>query len=136
MEARMTSDGLKRWWEEHSELDALVDVVVDALQHGGIASAASSLEDLAGALEAHFGVEETAYFPLVERLSPEQRPTIDAARLGHRKIRERLEDLRELVENGDLRAARAALYVLLERFRAHELEETKLVARLEALAST
>jgi hypothetical protein len=136
MTALQMTDGMQRCWQEHSELDALVERVVEALGRGAISPVAESLEDLAGTLEAHFGIEESAYFPLVERLSPDQRSALDAARLGHRKIRERLEDLRELVENGDLRAARAALDVLLDRFRAHEVEEAKLIARLEQLSAT
>jgi len=136
MNARETTDGMERWWQEHSELDALVAVVVEALGRGALAPASGSLEDLADALEAHFETEESAYFPLVERVSPEHRSALDAARLGHRKIRERLEDLRALVENGNVRAARVALGILLERFRLHELEEAKLIARLEQLADS
>ena len=136
MSTPATANPMHRWWQEHSELDALVALVVEALERGSIASAGESLDDLATALEAHFELEETAYFPLVERISPDQRPAVDAARLGHRKIRERLEDLLALVAAGDLRAARAALDVLLERFHTHEAEEGKLIARLEALATS
>jgi hypothetical protein len=132
-----TTNGMQRWWQEHSELDALVEVVIEALGRGGTRSAAAgSLEDLAGALEAHFELEESAYFPLVERVSPEESSALAAARLGHGKIRDRLKELRELVENGDLHAARAALDILLERFRAHEVEEAKLIARLEERAAS
>jgi iron-sulfur cluster repair protein YtfE (RIC family) len=127
---------MNRWWQEHSELDSLVEVVVEALGGDAIDSASESLEDLASALEAHFELEETAYFPLVERLSPDQRSAVEAARLGHGNIRERLQILRTLVEAGDLHAAQAALDVLLERFRTHEAEEGKLIARLEALATS
>ncbi len=136
MSAHATSNPMIRWWQEHSELDGLVEVVVEALGGGAIDSAGESLEDLARALEAHFELEETAYFPLVERLSPDQRAAVDAARVGHRNIRERLEALLTLVATGDLRAARAAFDVLLERFRTHEAEEGKLIARLEALATS
>ena len=136
MTALETRTGLQRWWQEHSELDALVDVVIEALADGAIVSATGSLEDLASALETHFELEESAYFPLVERLSPEHRSAVEGARLGHRQIRERLGGLLELVEEGDLPGARAALAALLDGFRAHELEEAKLIARLEALAAT
>jgi hypothetical protein len=131
-----TTDGMQRWWQEHSELDALVEVVIEALGRGAISATAGSLEDLTAALDAHFELEESAYFPLVERVSPEQSSALAAARLGHHKIRERLNELRELIESGDLRAARAALDILLERFRAHEIEEAKLIARLEELAAS
>ncbi len=136
MEPRGESDSLQRWWQEHSELDDLVAETAEALARGTSAAAASSLEDLAEAFEAHFEVEETNYFPLVERLSPEHRPALAAARLGHGKLRERLDGVRTLVADGDLHAARAALELLLDRFRTHEAEEAKLISRLEELSST
>jgi hemerythrin len=135
MESRYMPDGLERWWQEHSELGELVDATAEALRGGSIASAAQALDDLHEALEAHFGLEETLYFPLVARHSPEMAPSVEAARLGHDRIRARLEDLRALVDDGDLRGARAALEGLLEKFRAHEAEETKLIVRLEQLAA-
>lgn len=136
MSSPAIANPMNRWWQEHSELDALVAVAVEALAGGATATPAEALEDLAEAFEAHFELEETYYFPLVERLSPDQRSAVDAARLGHRKLRWRMEDLLALVEAGDLRAARAALDVLLERFRSHEADEGKLIGRLEALATS
>lgn len=135
MTAPETSRGARRWWEEHSELDALVAVLVETLGRGEISPAARGLEDLSAALETHFGIEESAYFPMVERLSPEQGMALRAAQLTHRLIRKSLEELRVLIEAGDLAAARSGLDVLLERFRAHEVEEAKLIARLEELSA-
>ena len=136
MESRYMPDGLERWWQEHSELDELVEATAEALNGGSITAAAEALAELHAALEAHFGLEEALYFPLVERLSPENASVVNGARLGHRKIRDRLEDLRAFVDDGDLRAARSALSTLLERFRAHEAEESKLITRLEQLAAS
>ena len=135
MTAPETARGVRRWWEEHSELDTLVAVVVEALGRGEIAPAARGLEDLSAALETHFGIEESAYFPMVERLSPEHGTALHAAQLSHRLIRKSLEDLRALIDGGDLAAARSGLDVLLERFRSHEVEEAKLIARLEELST-
>jgi hypothetical protein len=134
MESRYMPDGLERWWQSTAS-SASSSRRPEALRGGSIASAAAALEDLHASLEAHFGLEEALYFPLVERLSPENASVVNGARLGHRKIRDRLEDLRLLVDDGDMRGARAALEVLLERFRAHEAEETKLIVRLEQLAA-
>ena len=50
-------------------------------------------------------------------------------------LRKNLEDLRVLIDGGDLAAARSGLDVLLERFRSHEVEEAKLIARLEELST-
>ena len=43
-------------------------------------------------------------------------------------------DVRDLLERGQIVQARRALYVLLDRFRTHESEETKLILDLEDLA--
>ena len=135
MTAPETARGARRWWEEHSELDALVAVLVEALGRGETAPAARGLEDLSTALETHFGIDESAYFPMVERLSPEHGAALNAAQLSHRLLRKNLEDLRVLIDGGDLAAARSGLDVLLERFRSHEVEEAKLIARLEELST-
>jgi hemerythrin len=127
-------ESLARWWEEHSELDALVEAVEETMGGGDVAAAGRALEKLDDALEAHFSVEENVYFPLVERFSPLHSSVVEAARLGHKKIRGRMEDLRQLVDRGEIGAARRALFVLLDRFRTHESEERKLIRELETLA--
>ncbi len=124
---------LQRWWDEHSQLDRLVDELEQGLQRGAIAPARAALEELAATLEGHFAVEEGVYFPLLESVDPAQKPSLDAARLGHGKIRDRLEQLRQLVDGRDIPSARRALRVVLDRFRQHEEEEAKLIGRLERL---
>ncbi len=124
----------QRWWDEHSELDRLVAELESALVRGAIAAATSALDALASTLEGHFAVEEEIYFPLLESIDPAHAPALDAARLGHGKICERLEQLRQLVDGGEVPAARRVLRTVLDRFRLHEEEEEKLVGRLERLA--
>jgi iron-sulfur cluster repair protein YtfE (RIC family) len=134
MDRLAEEQSLARWWEEHSELDGLVEAVEQTMGEGDAARAAQALEQLDEALDAHFAVEEQVYFPLVERFSPLHSSVVQAARLGHTKIRERMRSLRGLVENGEIGPARRALLVLLDRFRTHETEERKLILELEALA--
>jgi hypothetical protein len=123
---------LERWWEEHSELDRLVAAVEESLSGGRVDVSRGALDELAAALESHFDVEERVYFPLVERFSPEHAAIVRAARLGHVKVVETLENLRDLVERGQVGAARRILALLLERFRTHETEEARLIAELES----
>ena len=125
------TQSLQRWWREHSELDLLVVTLEETMSRGSISAASAALEDLTEALEEHFGVEEDVYFPLVERLSAAHEPVLKAARLGHLKIRERLEDLRELVANGDMEPAHRGLALVLDRTRTHEIEEAKLIGELQ-----
>jgi iron-sulfur cluster repair protein YtfE (RIC family) len=132
-DAHVDPQEFERWWQEHSELDRLVSGLERAFNEGSIAAAGAALEELADSLEEHFGVEERVYFPLVEQLSQGHAPAVQAARLSHSKVRERLEQVRELVAEGKLVPAREALGLLLERFRAHEAEETQLIAQLEHL---
>jgi iron-sulfur cluster repair protein YtfE (RIC family) len=127
------AQGIDRWWEEHAELARMVDSVAEALDGGAIETVSGALEELADALEGHFSVEELTYFPLIEQFSARHASAVAGARLGHAKLRERLEDLRDLVEVGELSAARRGLGVLLARFRDHEEEEEKMVRALKAV---
>jgi soluble cytochrome b562 len=133
MEGTASPASFQRWWAEHSELDALVQGVARTLETRHLAAAGSALDALADALEAHFGVEERVYFPLVERFSPQHAEVVRGARFGHRLVIEALEKLRDLVERGEMDAARHALGAVLERFRLHEAEEARLIAELEMI---
>ena len=127
---------LTRWWQEHSELDRLVEAVETTLASRNTRTAGRVLEDLVEAMEAHFGVEENIYFPLVERVSPKHTPAIRAARREHQKIRESLEDLGALIERAQFDEARRSLALLLDRFHSHEAAETELVDDLERIAES
>ncbi len=127
------SESFQRWWQEHSELDRLVRAVEARMGRGSLARTSQALEELEAVLDAHFTVEERVYFPLIEKLSPERHTSIQAAREGHLGISELLDELRDLVECGELAAARRALANLLDQFRDHEIHEAKLIGDLEAL---
>lgn len=126
---------LKRWWQEHSELDELVEALVEATEHGTLAAASASVEELGEALEGHFAVEEEVYFPLVESLRPEYGPTVQTARLAHLEVREQLDRLRSHLSNGDPASARDVLNALLDIFRTHEEMEGRLIADLSTPGS-
>ena len=127
------SKSFQRWWQEHSELDGLVREVEARMALGSLAKTSRALEGLESALDAHFTVEERVYFPLIEKLSTSRHTSIQAARAGHLGIVKLLDELRDLVEGGELAAARRGLARLLDRFRDHEIHEAKLIEELEAL---
>lgn len=122
----------ERWWQEHSELDQLVTELDGALRDGSSARASGALEDLTEAFRTHLAVEEEVYFPLLERLLPEQTPGIRSARLAHQDLLHDLDRMQGNLAGEDLAAARETLGSLLRRFREHEQEEAQMVAKLRA----
>ena len=122
---------VNRWRQQHSDLDRMIEDVSQAIESGSSQAAGAALEELGDELEAHFAVEEEVYFPLIERVSTLYVPVLRSARLGHRKIRARMEDLRDLIERAEFGPARRALAVLVDRFHTHEATEAKLVRELE-----
>ncbi len=127
MEKVTDTESLKRWWQEHSELDQLVEDVQSAMAQGSSQSAGTALEELSEALDAHFTVEENVYFPLIEKVSPRHSPALQGVRQGHQKIRETLEDLRDLIERAQFTPAKRTLALLLDHFHEHEVAETSLI---------
>ncbi|UCE86036.1 MAG: hemerythrin domain-containing protein [Deltaproteobacteria bacterium] len=121
---------LESWWQDHSELDYMIDALLTMIDRGSAAAASSALEDLAGSMQAHLDVEEEVYFPLIERLAPEHSATLREARLTHLELRERIEALRQHLALGELEDARSALTKLLHELRAHEQMEARLIADL------
>jgi hypothetical protein len=127
-------ESLLRWWRERSELDRLVETVIETMDGGNLSGMGRALEEFEEALEAHFTLEEKVYFPLIEQFSPPHRGVVEMARLSHQRIRDAINDVRELVGNGQIAAGSRALFVMLDCVRTHESEETKLILDLEDLA--
>ena len=124
-----------RWWQEHSTLDVLVETLVETLEGSDAAAADQAAQELAHELGAHVRQEEDVYFPLIEELAPDHAGEIRRAREAHRELLEQLRSLRTRLASGDVGGAREGLVRLLERFRAHEQAEERLIANLEALRS-
>lgn len=123
-------EALERWWQDHSELDRLVDALLAALGSSSAAAARAALEELREAMHAHFSVEEDVYFPLVERLSPRHAPEVRRAATAHDLVRSGLDEIQTRLGSGDLAAARSILLGLLAEFRRHEEREANLIADL------
>ena len=111
--------GLERWQREHSELDWLTRTLEDSLARESLALARDALDELSTVLDSHFTIEEEVYFPLIERVSDRDRSAVAAARLGHAKLRDGLEDLKRLLGSRDFRTARGDVRVLLSHLRDH-----------------
>ena len=133
-ETEHSADGLSlpRWWAEHSELDQMVADVTRALATGGLDPSLAAIAALKETLERHFSVEETVYFPLVERLAPEEASAVRAAQEGHDCMRGELDDLQKLLAGGDRPGARRVLAQLLVGLSEHEAHEEQLIQRLKS----
>lgn len=141
MPQRATEEGLdpsalRPWWEEHSELDHMVQAVAKLLADSSLDAAREAVRALEETLEGHFATEETTYFPLVERFAPEEGGTLDAVQQGHDQMRGALGKLHELLAGDDRRAAREVLEQLLEGLKRHEIHEKRLIQRLAPGSST
>ena len=127
---------LRRWWEEHSKLDKLVEAFIQTLREGSVPAAIGALDELAQAFETHMSVEEDVYFPLVEKLHGAQIPLVREAREFHPNLRAGLAEIRSRLDQRDPAAAHQKLSSLLDLFRLHEQTESKLIATLEHPASS
>ncbi len=123
----------ERWWEEHSELDQLVEAAREALSSGSRFRSSEALEDLAVALESHFAVEEDVYFPLLERLVPETAPGIRAALEAHEKLRDEIGRVRRELTRFDLARIQDGLGRLLQTLHEHEKHEARMIAPLRTI---
>ncbi len=125
---------LPRWWEEHSELHQMVAEVTQLLATGSLAATLAAFSAMEEALEGHFSIEESLYFPLIERFAPEEDRAVRTAQRGHDRIRRALNDLQELLAGADRPGARRVLVQLLAGLSEHESHEDQLIQRLRALS--
>ena len=126
----LDAEQIERWWREHAELDQRVTDALGALADGTMAAVAAAMAELSETLDRHFTTEEAVYFPLVECHSNACASRVVAARLGHTRLRDSIEQIDALVASGDLRAAQRGMGALLAAFRRHEREEAALVHAL------
>ena len=99
---------------------------------GGLDKTLVAVSALKATLERHFCVEETIYFPLIERFAPEEGGSIRAAQLGHERMLSTLDDLQGLLTGGDRPSARHVLAQLLAGLNEHEAHEEQLIKRLKS----
>jgi hypothetical protein len=131
----MDADMLRRWWRDHGEIDRAVEEIRLDLGRGELAPADERLARLAAALERHFATEEEIYFPLAERTSTQSARLLDRARWGHQQLREALEGLRVMLDDGDVVSAHRALERLLHGLQVHEEQEVAILVEFERLVS-
>jgi hemerythrin len=118
---------------EHRKLGALFMRVREALarQEEGRQSARQALERLTEAMEAHFGQEESLYYPTIWALRPDYKQPLHDLLEIHPHIRERLAELAEALESDAHAEVEGSLEGLSGMFRQHESAEERLLHSLD-----
>jgi iron-sulfur cluster repair protein YtfE (RIC family) len=84
-----------------------------------------------GAMDAHFSLEDSVFFPALHGLHPEQRSELEELSRQHRSFGVEVERLRQRLDEGSLERFGTAFYELLKGLALHEKREEKMVRRLE-----
>lgn len=116
--------------EQHAALDDLQVDVQRALDAGGANAIEDGLRALSGALEAHFELEERAYYPDRSSIGSDFAERLDELEGEHQQLRAELDDLRTAVVEGDVPALRSLFSVFAVALATHEAQEEKVMADL------
>jgi hypothetical protein len=113
----------------HRDLDAILAEARESFGDRG--AVAGTLERLAEAFDVHFEQEDRLYYPTIGSLRPELRGRLCTISAGHESFRVRLGEVRALLDDGELQAARESFDSLASDFEAHEGVEEELLVALE-----
>jgi len=111
--------------EQHEHLDALQLDLRVALDAGDVAAAERTLGSFSGAVEAHFELEESAYFPEQSALPDDAAARFDGLMGDHETLRQRLAGLRERLAKEGVDALRASFDSFVSDLEDHEAREEK-----------
>ena len=113
---------------QHHQLDEFHAVFEDALARGDLSSARVTFANFAGALEAHFSLEEEFYFPALHGYRRDL--TSELARLCHEHaaLRTGVAQLTEELARGEFAACKLELEAWVAQLLAHERSEEALMA--------
>jgi hypothetical protein len=116
---------------EHSQLDEQLRQCRASLADGQVQP--SSLElalELSESIEAHFGREESLYYPTLSTLLPEIANPLQRIVETHADFRSRLTAIVRDIQAGEGERADQALADFATRFRAHEQVEESLLGSI------
>jgi len=116
--------------EQHEALDRLQTDMQRALDEGALPAIRDALRALSGAAEAHFELEEHAYYPGRSGLSGTFVRRLDELEADHEQLRAELDDLRSALEREDVPNLRAAFSIFATALAEHEASEEKLMEQL------
>jgi hypothetical protein len=120
--------------EQHANLDALQLDVQVALADGDRESVELALRAFSGAVEAHFDLEESAYFPERTHLADDLAAALDKLMDDHESLRERLRELRHTLDHDGIPALRGAYDPFISALDDHEAREEKAIELIASRA--
>jgi hypothetical protein len=121
--------------EQHRLLDALFLGARGALASAEIGSVRDALAELGEALEAHFELENSLYYPPIRVLRPEHAASVRGFEAAHERFLRELGVIGQQAAEGALGAARAAFDAFALAFASHEAAEEDLLRAIEAEVS-
>ena len=119
----------RRISEQHLHLGQLESELQSALGRGDDDGTAHAFRQLAGAIDAHFELEERAYYPDPNG-DAELAATFEGLVGEHAELRGELERLREVLTEGNLHAFSSAFHAFSTALGEHEAEEEKAMERI------
>ena len=120
----------KRISSQHRQLDALYELVVDAVNHRLGAAARSAFERFHDALDAHLSLEEELYFPALNGMRPELREELDGLCEEHVTLREKLDAIAHVLQEYPLEESVPLLEDMANTIANHEGREELLLSRI------
>lgn len=119
--------------EQHRHMEQLVLQLGAVLTQGDRGEARHLLSRYRGAVDAHFGLEESVFFPALHGLHPEHTRELDELAAEHGEFKDALADLDDLLGAPTLDGFLAPFRSLVKRMAEHEQREERLVRRLAEL---
>lgn len=120
----------KRIAEQHLALTKLEEEVRRAITQGDAAQTGSALVQLEGTLEAHFELEERAYYPIADGLDAGTAERFLALRDEHELLREGLGELRDGLKQEGLGGLLRTFTAFARDLADHERREESLMEDL------
>jgi len=118
---------------QHEHLRAAHRAVAESAAAGDVAEVTARLDQLSGAVDAHFSLEESVFFPAIHGLHSESESSLEQLVCEHEELQEDLGKLRRAL-------ATESLHDFVERYRAfatstaeHEAREERLLGSLAHL---
>ena len=122
--------GVRHISNQHRQLDVMVDSVFDALEAHMPRAAAVAFQRFRDALEAHFSLEESLYFPALGGVVPELRDKLGSFVADHMELRGHLDGVDAALDAGALDRAAQVLEELTRALADHEAQEERTLAHL------
>jgi iron-sulfur cluster repair protein YtfE (RIC family) len=116
--------------DQHREISHLEEGVRIAITDRDPVQTESALVKLEGALEAHFDLEERAYYPIADGLEADAIERFRALRQDHQQLREDLADLRDGLKQEGLGTFMRAFSAFAHDLADHEGREETLMEEL------